>query len=172
MFNSGFGSFTLTLYNLNYGIPELNGTQEERQDAVQVTVQVGTQGGTQRRQDTVQVAVQDTVQVGTQDGTQNVHQDVHQGVHQGRQDGRQDRRQDRRQEEEPQKIVNVSLSEILEYCKTPRSIKEILEFCGAKSRTTFIKNHLATLISEGKLRMTIPDKPNSKNQKYTSRDFS
>ncbi len=114
MFNSGFGSFTLTLFNLNYGIPELNGTQEERQD------------------------------------------------------GRQDRRQDRRQEEEPQKIVNVSLSEILEYCKTPKSIKEILEFCGVKSRTTFIKNHLAPLISEGKLRMTIPDKPNSKNQKYVS----
>ena len=117
MFNSGFGSFTLTLYNLNYGIPELNGTQEERQD--------------------------------------------------GRQDRRQDGRQDGRQEEPP-KIVNVSLSEILEYCKTPRSIKEILEFCGAKSRTTFIKNHLAPLISEGKLRMTIPDKPNS----YTSQDFS
>lgn len=133
VFYSGFGSFTLTLFNLNYGIPELNGTQEERQDAVQVTVQ---------------------------DGTQNVHQ----GVHQGRQDGRQDRRQ----EEEPQKIVNVSLSEILEYCKTPKSIKEILEFCGVKSRTTFIKNHLAPLISEGKLRMTIPDKPNSKNQKYVS----
>lgn len=117
MFNSGFGSFTLTLYNLNYGIPELNGTQEERQEE--------------------------------------------------RQDGRQDGRQ-----EEPPKIVNISLSEILEYCKTPRSIKEILEFCGAKSRTTFIKNHLAPLISEGKLRMTIPDKPNSKKQKYTSQDFS
>ena len=115
-----------------------------------------TQGDTQEKQDTVQVAVQD--------GTQNVHQ----GVLQGRQDGRQDRRQDRRQEEEPQKIVNVSLSEILEYCKTPKSIKEILEFCGVKSRTTFIKNHLAPLISEGKLRMTIPDKPNSKNQKYVS----
>jgi ATP-dependent DNA helicase RecG len=122
MFNSGFGSFTLTLYNLNYGIPELNGTQEERQD--------------------------------------------------GRQDRRQDGRQDGRQEEEPPKIVNVSLSEILEYCKTPRSIKEILEFCGVKSRTTFIKNHLAPLISEGKLRMTIPDKPNSKKQKYTSQDLS
>lgn len=125
MFNSGFGSFTLTLYNLNYGIPELNGTQEERQE---------------ERQD-------------------------------GRQDRRQDGRQDGRQEEPP-KIVNISLSEILEYCKTPRSIKEILEFCGAKSRTTFIKNHLAPLISEGKLRMTIPDKPNSKKQKYTSQDFS
>ena len=118
VFYSGFGSFTLTLFNLNYGIPELNGTQEERQD--------------------------------------------------GRQDRRQDGRQDGRQEEEPPKIVNVSLSEILEYCKTPRSIKEILEFCGVKSRTTFIKNHLAPLISEGKLRMTIPDKPNSKNQKYVS----
>ena len=86
-FNSGFGSFTLTLYNLNYGIPELSGTQGDtqgKQDIVQDTVQNDTQNVHQGRQDVHQDVHQeklDLVPVALQGGTQNVHQgkqDVHQ----------------------------------------------------------------------------------------------
>ena len=136
VFYSGFGSFTLTLFNLNYGIPELNGTQEERQDAVQVTVQ---------------------------DGTQNVHQGVLQGVHQGRQDTVQVAVQDA-----VQVIGNITLDDLLKYCKKPRTRQEMQNFCGLAGRNNFARLYIGPLVKEGKLRMTIPDKPNSKNQKYVS----
>lgn len=102
-FNSGFGSFTLTLYNLNYGIPELSGTQGGTQGKHDI-VQDDTRNVHQRRQGDTQEK-QDTVQVAVQDGAKNVHQDVHQenldmvqdtvqddnqNVHQGKQDVHQD----------------------------------------------------------------------------------
>ncbi|WP_334303116.1 Fic family protein [Otoolea muris] len=36
------------------------------------------------------------------------------------------------------------------------------------SRTSFRRKYLITLVKEGKLKMTLPDKPKSKNQKYYS----
>ena len=48
----------------------------------------------------------------------------HTYTHTYNQGGTQDVQQ-RRQDK-----INVSISDILEYCKTPKSIKEILEFCG------------------------------------------
>lgn len=55
---------------------------------------------------------------------------------------------------------------VLEYCKIARSMQEIAEKLELSSikhvRNTIIK----PLIESGKLSMTLPDKPNSKNQKY------
>ena len=55
---------------------------------------------------------------------------------------------------------------ILEFCKEPKSTKEIMEYIGLKHRPTFIYEYLNLLLEENKLQMTIPDKPKSRNQKY------
>ena len=53
---------------------------------------------------------------------------------------------------------------ILEFCATPRSRAELVDFVG-KSRNYVVKL-IAPLIESGKLKLTIPDKPKSSYQKY------
>ena len=55
---------------------------------------------------------------------------------------------------------------ILDFCQVERSKKEICEYMGYRNRTFFTRKYLFPLIQEGKLQMTQPDKPNSRNQKY------
>jgi Fic family protein len=55
---------------------------------------------------------------------------------------------------------------ILAFCKIARSRDEIQSFIGIAHREYFRTKILKPLLEAGKLRMTIPDKPNSKNQKY------
>jgi ATP-dependent DNA helicase RecG len=55
---------------------------------------------------------------------------------------------------------------LLEYCTVSRTRREMQEFMGIASRDYFNKTVLLPLLGSGKLRMTIPDKPNSRNQKY------
>ncbi|WP_334301005.1 Fic family protein [Lacrimispora sp. 210928-DFI.3.58] len=55
---------------------------------------------------------------------------------------------------------------MLNYCKVARSKKEICSYLGYRNLTFFTKKHLMPLILSGKLKMTIPDKPNSRLQKY------
>ena len=47
-----------------------------------------------------------------------------------------------------------------------KTAKEIAEFCGYKGIDRFKRNYLKTLLVQNKIKMTIPDKPKSKNQKY------
>ncbi|WP_048049169.1 Fic family protein, partial [Methanosarcina mazei] len=63
---------------------------------------------------------------------------------------------------------NDKINALLEYCIEPRSREEIQEFMGLKDRKHFRLEILNPLIQEGKLFLTIPDKPNSPNQKYYS----
>ena len=58
---------------------------------------------------------------------------------------------------------------ILEFCKEPRSVKEIMQYIGLKHRPSFVYDYLNPLLKEEKLQMTIPDKPKSRNQKYISK---
>ena len=55
---------------------------------------------------------------------------------------------------------------ILEFCKEPKSVPEIMEKFSFGSRTSFRRNYLNVLVDDGRLKMTLPDKPKSKNQKY------
>lgn len=57
---------------------------------------------------------------------------------------------------------------IIEFCKEPKSVQEIMYNFGFKSRTSFRRNYLNDLVEKGMLKMTLPDKPKSKNQKYYS----
>lgn len=55
---------------------------------------------------------------------------------------------------------------LIDFCKIPRSRAEMMEFVSVASERYFRDNYILPLLDSGKLRMTIPDKPNSKNQKY------
>lgn len=55
---------------------------------------------------------------------------------------------------------------ILGYCTTPRSALEIASMLGMASKKYVISHYISPLVKSGKLRRTIPDKPNSRNQKY------
>ena len=61
---------------------------------------------------------------------------------------------------------NLSIEErVLEFCKIPRSREEITELVKF-SRLYTMKKIVVPLLERKKLKMTIPDKPKSKNQKY------
>lgn len=55
---------------------------------------------------------------------------------------------------------------LLSYCSEPRSREEMQAFVGLTSRTYFQASVLKPLLESGKLKMTVPEKPKSKNQKY------
>lgn len=54
---------------------------------------------------------------------------------------------------------------IIEFCKEPRSLAEITEFCGFKDKRKFRERYLNPLLGT-QIQMTIPDKPTSRFQKY------
>lgn len=63
----------------------------------------------------------------------------------------------------------VSEQQILELCKTEKSLKEITEHFVYKDVYKFKNNYINKLLEENKLKMTIPDKTKSRNQKYIIR---
>jgi Fic family protein len=99
------------------------------------------------KKDAEQVTEQDTEQVTTQITEQDTEQVT-------AQDTRRITEQDNREEK------------ILEFCITPKTRDEIQAFVGIAHREHFRANILKPLLVSGKLTMTIPDKPNSRNQKY------
>lgn len=58
--------------------------------------------------------------------------------------------------------------QILELCKTPRPLVEIMEHLKRSDRTKFRSTVLGPLLSEGLIAPTIPDKPRSGLQKYVA----
>ncbi|MBE0433324.1 putative DNA binding domain-containing protein [candidate division WOR-3 bacterium] len=56
----------------------------------------------------------------------------------------------------------------LEFCKEPKSLKEIMKFLGLKHRPTFLENILNPVLKTNLLQRTIPEKPRSRFQKYIS----
>ena len=71
--------------------------------------------------------------------------------------------------------VNKANAETSEYVKkmldlieydVPYTSNDIMDRLGLKSKETLRKNYINPAIELGLIRMTIPDKPNSKNQRY------
>lgn len=54
---------------------------------------------------------------------------------------------------------------LVEFCSTPRSRSEIVAFVG-KSKNHVMSQIVAPLVASGKLKMTMPDKPKSSNQRF------
>ena len=67
-----------------------------------------------------------------------------------------------------QVVGQVLLSDLIDYCKLPRKRAELQDYCGLSGRSNFREKYLKPLLKSGLIKMTIPDKPNSKNQKYYS----
>lgn len=65
--------------------------------------------------------------------------------------------------------LDSETKEILEFCKTPKSRKEIQEFMKIDSIDYLRRNFLNPMIKDGLLLLTLPDKPTSPNQKYYSK---
>ena len=72
------------------------------------------------------------------------------------------------------KIENTSTDnqnvekDLIEFCTIPRTRQEIAEYLNIKTITHVVNNYINPLIELGKLKMTIPNKPRSSNQKYYS----
>jgi len=58
--------------------------------------------------------------------------------------------------------------ELLNYCIKPRTREELANKFGFESPSYFIKKYISPLITSGEIKMTLPDKPKSKYQKYYS----
>lgn len=78
--------------------------------------------------------------------------------------------------EEQQELRNIDmviLSEgevqgIVEFCRTPKSRNEIARYLGIKTIYYMMAHYVNPLLETGQLKMIMPEKPRSKNQKYYS----
>ena len=55
---------------------------------------------------------------------------------------------------------------LIVFCEVERSRQEMMDFLGLVNRRHFGEKYMKPLLQSGRLRMTLPDKPQSKNQKY------
>jgi len=73
----------------------------------------------------------------------------------------QDSTQDSTQDTTQDKMIKI-----LEYCSVPRTRDEMQKYVNIATREYFRKAILRPLLISGQLKMTLPDKPNSRHQKY------
>ena len=66
------------------------------------------------------------------------------------------------------KRKHVTQEELLEFLRTERTRQEIVDFLGKDTITYTMQQFVEPLIDKGLVKMTIPDKPKSRNQKYYS----
>lgn len=60
-------------------------------------------------------------------------------------------------------------NDLVLFCKTPRTRKEICEYLGLSSVTYAIQTHVLPLVEKGVIKMSIPDKPKSPKQLFYSK---
>mgnify|MGYP001248461155 FL=1 len=60
------------------------------------------------------------------------------------------------------------IKNLLVFCRTPRTRKEICEYLGLSSVTYAIQTHVMPLVESGKIKMTNPEKPKSPKQLFYS----
>ena len=61
-----------------------------------------------------------------------------------------------------------TLDKIIIYCEEPKTAIQIMNYLGYKNIKRFRRDYIKPLVEKGILKMTIPDKPTSRNQKYIS----
>ncbi len=73
--------------------------------------------------------------------------------------------------EEPDRMMEeIGLEDrIIAFCRTPKSREEIAEELGFTAISYMMSKYVSPLLTAGKLKITIPDRPKSKNQRYFAR---
>ena len=71
----------------------------------------------------------------------------------------------------PQDDIQTKCNELVLFCRIPRSKKEMMAFLKLSDRKSFDKLYLKPLLNK-RIRYTVPDKPNSRIQKYVAIDES
>lgn len=66
--------------------------------------------------------------------------------------------------------ISAPKKDLISFCNIPRTRAEISEFLGLGTSYYAMQQYILPLIQEGKLVMTIPDKPRSKYQKYVTQN--
>lgn len=68
-----------------------------------------------------------------------------------------------------EKMINSDGKDnLILFCKTPRTRKEICEYLGLSSVTYAIQTHVMPLVERGEIKLSIPDKPKSPKQLFYS----
>lgn len=67
-----------------------------------------------------------------------------------------------------EQISDDPYRELLTFCRIPRTRKEIGDYLGIETIAFAVRKYIQPLVNAGKLKLTIPEKPRSKNQKYYS----
>ena len=63
-------------------------------------------------------------------------------------------------------FVSKDADKLLIFCQETRTIAEMLSYMSYSDRTKFRKKYIYPLLDAEIIQMTIPNKPNSRNQKY------
>ena len=58
------------------------------------------------------------------------------------------------------------IDKLIVFCTEARSFGEMLAFMGLTDRTKFRRKYIRPLLEAGIIEQTMPEKPNSRNQKY------
>ncbi len=64
--------------------------------------------------------------------------------------------------------LNPEHQAIITAAETPRTLTELMAVTALKHRTNFRRNYIQPLVESGRLRMTVPGRPNSRLQKYVA----
>ena len=65
-------------------------------------------------------------------------------------------------------VTDDQTAQILEFCQTPRTRRELAKYLGLSSVTYAIKKYILPLVDAGQLRMTHPDNPGSPQQRFVT----
>lgn len=65
-------------------------------------------------------------------------------------------------------VDNEEVGKLLEFCKTPRTRKELCDYLGMSSVTYAIQTKIMPLVDKGLIKMSMPDKPKSSKQLFFS----
>ena len=67
--------------------------------------------------------------------------------------------------------IDAKIQRLLGFCSTPRSREEIADFLEINSVYHAIKKYVKPLLEDGRIAITLPDKPQSSHQRYFTREF-
>lgn len=68
-------------------------------------------------------------------------------------------------------VKEVGAKDLLEFCTVPRTRQEIADFLKIKTVPFAIKSHVLPLIEQGLIELKYPDKPQSRNQRFVTKNI-